>query len=187
MKYKEDHPPQPPYIVEVPTEGRWGFTLIARSGVGLGLPAPKAGDPPQVWVEVDTTKPVVNIVGVEMGRGPDTGTVTVRWTAVDKHLAANPITISYMDGAAGPSGQWLPMTSTAVPNDGRYVWHIPDANGQQSLPPQILVRVEAVDQAGNLGYADTPNPVSTDLSIPKVRVNGVRGAGAAGPAGMPPG
>ena len=175
QKTPEDAKPEPPYVVQVPTEGRYGFTLIARSGVGLGLPTPKMGDQPQVWVEVDTTKPTVVVGAVEVGRGPDTGQLTVHWTAKDAHMAANPITISYMDATAGAAGQWQPMTTQPIPNDGHYIWHIPEG-----LPPQILVRVEAVDQAGNVGSADTANPVGTDLSIPKARVRGVHGAAAAG-------
>jgi hypothetical protein len=171
QKYKDDARPEPPYFVDVPGEGRYGFTLIARSGVGLALPTPKAGDAPQVWVEVDVTKPDVKIVGVEVGRGPDSGYITVRWDARDKHMAANPILLSYADAGAGPSAQWQTITAAPIPNDGRYVWRMPD-----NLPPQILVRVEAVDQAGNRGSADTLNPVSTDLSIPKARVKGVKGA-----------
>ena len=164
QKTPDDAPPEPPYIVNVKEEGRYGFTLIARSGVGLALPAPKSGDAPQVWVEVDVTKPKVSIVGVEVGRGPDSGFVTVRWNATDKHMSANPVTISYADAAAGASGQWQIMAAN-VPNEGgRYVWRMPD-----NLPPQILVRVEAIDQAGNVGQDETAKPVSTDLSIPKAR------------------
>ena len=133
-------------------------------------------------MEVDTTKPTVNIVGVEVGRGPDTGTLTVRWTATDPHMAANPITISYVDATAGAAGQWQVMTASPIPNDGRYTWRIPEG-----LPPQILVRVEAVDQAGNVGSADTANPVSTDLSIPKAQRPRRHGAAAATRArAMPP-
>ena len=175
QKTPQDAGPEPPYTVEVPAEGRYGFTLIARSGVGLGLPAPKNGDTPQVWVEVDETKPKVSIVGVEVGRGPDTGYITVRWTATDKHMAANPITISYVDAATGPSGQWQTMTPTNITNDGHFVWRMP-----ADLPPQILVRVEAIDQAGNVGVDDTTKPVSTDLSIPKARVTDVHPAKPAG-------
>jgi len=180
QKTPKDAAPEPPYYVDVPAEGRYGFTLIARSGVGLALPAPKDGDAPQVWVEVDVTKPDVKVLGVEVGRGPDTGYITVRWNATDKHLAANPVTISYAEASAGASPQWQPITTAPVPNDGRYVWRMPEG-----LPPLILVRVEAVDQAGNVGAAETTSPVSTDLSIPKARVKGVRGAAEADAAPPP--
>jgi hypothetical protein len=180
QKTPKDASPEPPYLVDVPAEGRYGFTLIARSGVGLALPAPKDGDAPQVWVEVDTTRPKVAVLGVDVGRGPDTGYITVRWNATDLHMAANPITISYADASAA-APQWQPITTAPVPNDGRYVWRMPD-----NLPPLIMVRVEAVDQAGNVGSAETANPVSTDLSIPKARVKGVHGAAEPDTGATPP-
>ena len=61
------------------------------------------------------------------------------------------------------------------PANGRFTWRMPTAP-DAPLPPLILVRVEAVDQAGNIGVATTPNPVNTDLSIPKAHVIGVTGA-----------
>jgi hypothetical protein len=184
-KLPEDAPPKPPYTVKLPAEGRYGLTLIARSGVGLGLPTPKAGDAPQVWVEVDTTKPEVKNLNVEVNRGADLGTLTVHWIAKDLHMRANPITISYMDAKDGAAGQWQIMAAD-IPNppDGRFTWRMPGPNAP--LPPQILVKVEAVDQAGNIGSATTPNPINTDLSIPKARVTGVTGAKAAAGADFDP-
>jgi hypothetical protein len=182
MKHPEDALPKPPYTVKLPDEGRYGLTLIARSGVGLGLPTPKAGDAPQVWVEVDTTKPEVKNLNVEVGRGPDLGTLTVHWNAKDLHMRANPITISYMEYSKdGPAGTWQTMAAN-LPNqpDGHFTWTMPMAPNAP-LPPQIVVRVDAIDQAGNVGSAATPNPISTDLSIPKARVTGVTGAKAADP------
>ncbi len=178
-KLPEDAPPKPPYTVKLPGEGRYGLTLIARSGVGLGLPTPKSGDAPQVWVEVDTTKPEVKNLGVEVNRGADLGTLTVHWIAKDAHMRANPITISYMDAKDGAAGQWQIMAAN-IPNppDGRFTWRMPTAP-DAPLPPQILVKVDAVDQAGNVGSMTTPNPINTDLSIPKARVTGVTGAKAA--------
>src|SRR5262249_22099632 len=46
-----------PYMVEVNREGTYGFTLVARRRGEASLP-PAAGEQPQVWVEVDWTKPV---------------------------------------------------------------------------------------------------------------------------------
>jgi hypothetical protein len=165
-----DAAPEPPYVVEVGKEGRYGFTLIARSGVGLSEPPPKAGDEPQQWVEVDETAPAVKIQSVEVGRGPDAGTLTVRWSATDKHMALKPVTISYSED---PKGPWTPM-APGLPNDGRYVWKMPEG-----MPPMIYVRVTADDLAGNQGEDVTAKAVSTDLSIPKARVIGAKAAGKA--------
>jgi hypothetical protein len=165
QKYQPDAAPEPPYVIDVAGEGRYGFTLVAVSGVGHAEARPQAGDPPQVWVEVDLTPPAVQLIGVEVGNGADKGTVTIRWKATDRFLAAQPITISY--GTA--ENQWVPIAAN-LPNDGRYVWRMPDG-----LPYQFPIRVEAIDQAGNVGSDKTAKDVIVDLSVPKARVIGVEG------------
>jgi hypothetical protein len=164
-KYDQDAPKQPPCIVDVPEEGRYGFTLVARSGVDLGEHPPKSGDLPQFWVEVDETKPIVKLIGVDVGRGIDQGNLSVTWTASDKYLGPNPINISY---AKTPEGPWV-VAVPNLPNTGRYVWRMP-ADG---LPYQFFVKVEASDLAGNIGAAETTAAVKVDLSTPKARVIGV--------------
>jgi hypothetical protein len=171
-KYPQEAPPEPPFVCTLPGEGRYGFTLIAKSGVGNAERRPQPGDLPQIWVELDETKPVVRLVSVEVGRGAEEGTLAVRWTAADKNLAANPITISYRD----EDGQWKPVASN-LPNDGRYVWRMPPG-----VPYQFAVRVEASDQAGNVGSDETRQAVAVDLKVPKVRgvtVEPAKGAGGA--------
>src|SRR5205085_10629766 len=139
-------------------EGLCGFTLVVRSGVGLGERPPQVGDPPQAWVEVDLTKPIVRLQGVEVGRGADSGKLTILYQANDKNLARQPITLSYAETVGG---SWKPIAA-GVENNGRYVWQMP-----QDVPYQFLVRVEAVDGAGNAGSDETPKPVAVDLTLPK--------------------
>jgi len=86
QKYNEDTTARSPYVGTVEREGQYGFTLLAKSGVGLGDPPPRAGDPPQIWVEVDLTKPLVQLRSVEVGRGSETGYLTINWQASDKNL-----------------------------------------------------------------------------------------------------
>lgn len=161
-KYDQDAPKDGPCTVEVAEEGRYGFTLVAKSGVDLGDPPPRSGDVPQYWVEVDETRPVVRLVGVDVGRGIDLGNLTVTWTASDRYLGPNPITISYAKSTEGP---WIPAVSN-LPNTGKYVWRMPG----EGLPFQFYLRVEANDLARNTGMADTTAPVKVDLSTPKARV-----------------
>jgi hypothetical protein len=152
---------EPPFIFEVAGEGRYGFTLVARSGVGMGDPPPRLGDPPQVWVEVDTTKPVVRLEKVDVGRGADAGNLTILYRASDRNIIDRPITLSY---AEKPDGPWNPIAK-GEDNTGRFVWKMP-----AEVPYQFYVRVEAVDKAGNVGGDETAQPVAVDLSQPKVRV-----------------
>src|SRR5205823_3171757 len=153
-------------VFTVNDEGVYGFTVLARSGVGLGERPPQAGDRPQVWVEVDLTKPVVQLQQVIVGQGAEKGKLTVLWTATDKNLDRTPITISYAEQAAGP---WAPMTAGKVANNGRFVWEMPPA-----VPYQFYVKVEATDAAGNVGEAVTTEMVKVDLSQPKVQILGVQ-------------
>src|SRR5262249_5525290 len=46
-----------------------------------------------------------------------------------------------------------------------YVWHM-----GEGVPYQFYVRVEAADQAGNVGHDDTRQAVKVDLALPKARV-----------------
>lgn len=150
---------RPPYIFEVSGEGVYGFTLLVRSGVGLGEREPRDGDPPQVWVEVDLTKPVVRLLSVDVGQGNASGTLSIAWSATDKNLGSQPITLAYAEQAEGP---WTPITPTPVENTGRYIWRMPSA-----VPYQFFVRVEATDRAGNAGSAQTTSLVKVDLAKPK--------------------
>ncbi len=80
-----------PITFEVPAEGVYGFTLIPRSGVGISPPAPQVGEKPQIWIEVDTTKPFVQVDGVLVGQGDFKGQLSISWTAKDKNLGPRPI------------------------------------------------------------------------------------------------
>jgi hypothetical protein len=167
-KQAESGPPARPLVFEVEAEGIYGFTLVAKSGVGLSERPPQIGDRPQVWVEVDLTKPVVQIQEVAVGQGMDKGKLTVSWSARDKNLGANPVTISYAEQAAGP---WKSFVQN-IANSGRYVVSLPEM-----VPYQFYVRIEAVDQAGNVGESITQEMVKVDLALPKVKILSVGPAG----------
>jgi hypothetical protein len=171
-KIDKDTPRNQPYIVEMGGEGRYGFTLIAKSGVGFSDPPPAVGDEPQIWVEVDETPPAVRLISVDVGRGPETGTITIRWSATDKFLADKPITISYAASENGsPVSQWTTIAQN-IGNDGKYVWKMPDG-----VPFKMHIKVEAVDQAGNVGRDEARQPIPVDLKIPKVTIIGAEAAG----------
>jgi hypothetical protein len=168
-KFKADESPTQQgdlYTVQVtvPEQGRYGFKLIAHSGADLSEPAPKRGDRPDLWVEVDTEPPEVKVGKLEMGKGPMHGRLTIRWTATDKHMAARPIRLSYSDET---KAQWTVFAENLA-NDGVYVWDITTA--RDKLPFKVYVKVEAVDQAGNTGSAVSTELVPTDLSIPRAKI-----------------
>jgi hypothetical protein len=168
QRYGEDADKTSPFAVKVPGEGVYGFTLLVKSGVGIGDQPPKAGDQPQLWIEVDQTKPLVQLQSADVGRGSDSGNVTITWNANDKNLTATPISLRYAESVEGP---WLPI-ATDLDNSGRYIWRVPPAT-----PFKFFVRVEAVDRGGNLARADSAKPVLVDTAQPKGRLLGVEPGG----------
>jgi hypothetical protein len=172
MTLTKDAPPKGPYTVNVEKEGRYGFTLIARNGSDLSDPPPKRGDRPQMWVEVDEKPPEVKITSLEMGKGLSYGRLTIRWTATDPHLAARPIKVYYGPSPPDPDGKSWKLLAEGLSNSDRnagfYVWDI--QGFKEKLPPgRVLIKVEAVDQAGNVGSDVSKESVPTDLTIPRVR------------------
>jgi hypothetical protein len=163
-----DEPGQKNIVFDVAGEGIYGITLVARSGVGLGDRPPQIGDRPQLWVEVDITKPVVQLHNVLVGTGPDKGKLNVTWTARDKNLGRDPMTLSYAEQLSGP---WTPIAEK-ISNTGRHIWTMPER-----VPYQFHLKVEATDLAGNVGDAVTESLIKVDLSQPKVKILNVEPAG----------
>jgi hypothetical protein len=159
-----------PLTFDVQGEGIYGFTLIPKSGVGISAPPPQVGEKPQMWIEVDLTKPVVELKSVLVGQGVDKGKLSIRWAAADKNFGNTPITLSYAALAEGP---WTPIYGK-LPNTGSYVWTMPVGG---SMPWQFYVKVEAIDLAGNIGEAITPGLVKVDTFQPKAKIIDVHGGG----------
>ncbi|MGF1582577.1 MAG: hypothetical protein ACFCD0_24910 [Gemmataceae bacterium] len=162
--------PTNPLVFEVNKEGVYGFTLLAKSGVGLSLQPPQIGDSPQLWVEVDLTKPIVELRDIVVGKGEDRGKITISWAAQDKNLTARPITLSYQ---ADSNSEWFTF-GKALANTGRYVWDISEL---KDLPVAFHVRIQAFDSAENVGEDRTQSKVKADLAIPKASILDVEGVG----------
>jgi hypothetical protein len=161
-KYKADAPPRGPQPIDVLQPGKYGFTLIPRSGAGLAAEPPRAYDPPQVWVQVDETKPLVRFTRDPVpGKGQDdANTLTVYWSAQDQFLRRDGITLLYRTERNGP---WTPFPDGKnVENRGYHTC------STQGLPYKFFVRVEAVDEAGNVGFAETQKEIIIDLKIPYI-------------------
>jgi hypothetical protein len=151
-----------PYVVEVPSEGTYGFTLVAYNEAGHGL-TPQPDDLPQVSVVVDQTNPVVRLLGAKTDSSDPRGLV-IQWKATDANLAPRPVCLSWGRTANGP---WQPITSD-LENTGRYVWKMP-----AGLPGTFHVRVEAADMAGNVGAAQTTTPVVVQPPPPSIAIHTV--------------
>jgi hypothetical protein len=142
-------PQQPPFVVDVPDEGTYAFTLLARNRAGQGKSKPDASDQPQVSVEVDTTRPAVEVATPQYDEKAKT--LTVLWQVTDKNLGGQPIALCWSRDPAGP---WVPII-TQLENTGRYVWRLPSG-----LPSRFWVQVEASDLAGNVATKQSTEAVA---------------------------
>jgi hypothetical protein len=158
-RYKGDAPPAGPFELTVPRAGRYGFTLRPCSGVGRAPRVPDIGEQPQLWVQVDETKPVVKVLRVDVGEEQDNGTFTVHYEARDAHLRAKPISVLYSTGKDGP---WTELL-TDQENNGICRCQTRD------LPFEFYLRVQAIDEAGNKGYDQTAETVKVDTKVPRVQ------------------
>jgi hypothetical protein len=149
------------YVVEVDEEGMYGFTLLAKSGIGLSHQPPTSGDLPQVWVIVDLTRPRVQLSEVTPTIRGKIQTVAINWKASDKNLGRHPITLSCAERSTGP---WNTI-ATNLENSGHYHWQVPPGS-----PARLLMRVEATDLAGNVGMAESRQPVLLDASRPSISI-----------------
>ncbi len=147
--------------VELPGDGVYGFILIVKSKAGLGKAPPRAGDMPDIRVEVDTTAPRVDLVEPRPdGQRPNT--LLLQWIARDKNLTSAPIMIEW---AAKREGPWVPITPAPLANTGKHSWQLPDG-----LPVQVYLRLRVRDLAGNESVAVTQDPQLVDLSEPEGRL-----------------
>ncbi|MBI3411223.1 MAG: hypothetical protein HY040_23050 [Planctomycetes bacterium] len=146
--------------IDLPGDGVYGFHLVVKSRAGLGKPPPRAGDPPQIRFEVDTSIPVAQLFPpVPDAQSP--GALLLRWVAKDNNLAETPITLEWAEHKEGP---WTPIAAN-IPNTGRHSWHLPER-----MPVQAFLRLRVRDLAGNEGVAVTGEPQLIDLSEPEGRL-----------------
>jgi hypothetical protein len=162
-KFAQQVNARPPFVVEVEKEGLYGFMLIPRSGAGLARKPPVDGESPQLWLEVDLSPPQIKLNDPVVGTGRDNGKLVITWTAKDKNLGPDPITISYAEES---NGEWKPIASN-IRNTGKYVWQMPP-----NTPYRFLIRVHATDRAGNMGSDQTLNAVVADLATPETVILG---------------
>jgi hypothetical protein len=167
IRVGEDPDRTSPFEVDLGGEGTYGISLVARSASGLGDQPPAPGDPPQTWVEVDSTPPSVQLYPPQIGTGPHAGKVAITWRASDLHLAPRSVSVFWRPDQ--PGSTWQPIID-GQENMGQYIWAVPP-----SFPPKFHIRVEALDTVGHRGGAETTDaaPVIVDRSRPRSRIIGL--------------
>ena len=103
--------------LDLPGEGIYGLTVVVSNGRGFGANPPKAGDTPDWWVEVDTTKPQAELLGVPVqSQGGGRLPTHLLKRAKDKNTStrspSRPVRCRQ-----SPGSTWLPIAK-GLKNDG---------------------------------------------------------------------
>jgi hypothetical protein len=147
-----------PAVVALPQDGLYGFLFTAQTPGGTLSPRP--GTMPDAWVEVDTTKPTLELQSVKMGSGSEAGDLLIAWHAHDRNFGTEPVHIYYTTQTAG---QWFAIAQ-GVPNSGKYRWSVP------SGLTRVFIRIEVTDRAGNMTRVETPEAIQVECARIPVKV-----------------
>lgn len=139
--YGSDDDRQSPIVFHAPSEGLFGFFVVATNAAGASSPEPQAGTEPHEWAFVDYTPPVVQIHPPRQVTRMGDRVLQVRWTAIDTHLPARPVELAYRRSGDGP---WLPVVGEPLANTGSYDWRLP-----ADLQDTVVVRVSVRDRSGH--------------------------------------
>jgi hypothetical protein len=166
-RWLDDKDNESPIEVDVANDGVYGFRIVIIASNQLASPAPEAGEPADIWVQVDTVRPQVELISATYGDGEHVGQFDIRWQAADDGFSDRPITLSFSDK---PSGPWNTIAA-GLPNTGQYFWAV-----EPRIPRLIYLRIAAHDEAGNIGEHQIVDPISTTGLIPQGRIRGMRAA-----------
>lgn len=141
-RYGSDPDCTPPMIFGAPSEGLYGFYIVAANRAGCSSGPPQPGTPPQSNCLVDLTSPVVQFHGAAKGTDfKTTRTVQLTWSAYDGYLASKPVTLYYQK----PDQATWQLIESGLPNSGHYPWPI-----QPGLAGPVSLKLSVSDRAGNI-------------------------------------
>ena len=154
-----------PFDIKVETDGLFGFRMVVVGANGLAGNRPRNGDNADAWIQVDTERPTARITSALYGKGVEANSLVVEFSAQDVYFGERPITLSYSEIPAGP---WTTITN-GLKNSGRFVWP-----ADPTLPRRVYLKLEAFDEAGNLGEHILDVPVDIEGLAPRGRIQGFR-------------
>lgn len=154
-----------PFDIETNGEGIFGFNIVVVASNGLASPRPLPGDVPDIVVVVDETKPEVSITGARYGEADRAGSLVMQYRCEDEYLMSRPVTLAFSES---PKGPWTTIAA-GLRNLGDYVWP-----ADPQLPRQIYLRIDATDQAGNVGGFVLEEPIDTRGLAPRARIRAFR-------------
>jgi hypothetical protein len=166
FRYGNDTDLRSPFQVDAQGEGTFGFAVRVRNGLGFADAPPQPGQAPEIVVTVDEAAPAVELAQPSV-RVDGFGTVQLAWRVTDLHPAPSPVRLEY---STTPNGPWTPVFDWQA-DQGGFDWSI-----RPGTPSSLYFRLLARDAAGNVGAAQTPQPVIVDLKKPVGRLLRVQAA-----------
>jgi hypothetical protein len=166
-----------PFDIETKEEGVFGFRIVVVGRNGLTSPRPLPGETPDIAVVVDRVNPTVRISAAQYGQGDRIGSLVIRYECADANLMQRPISLSFSDAADGP---WTTIAA-GLRNEGNYVWP-----ADPGLPRQLYLRIDAKDEAGNVGTYVLDRPIDAQGLAPRARIRGFQPLSASDAAGPGP-
>ena len=159
--YGSDPDRQSPFEVVVPRDGRYGFTIRVRNGLGVVGDPPQPGEPAEIAIVVDETPPTARLMPLSQTAVDGNYQVRISWFIQDERLADRPVALYQ---SASTDGPWESITGW-IENQGRYLWTV-----NALAPRKIYVKLQARDAAGNTTEAITNQPIMIDTSRPTARI-----------------
>ena len=175
--YVTDQTTSPMQLPLPEEEGLYGFRLVLFSGADQSLGPPHSGDPPDIRLQVDRTKPKVAIYPPTIAPGQPNALV-LNYAVSDAHLDAASVKLFW---SVQPQGKWEPIgagnpRASSIDRNLKDLkectWSLP-----ADLPDRVYLRLTATDLAGNEGEFVTRDPVTVDLHKPTARIKSVAGIG----------
>jgi hypothetical protein len=151
-----------PFLVDVDSEGVYGFRVVLVSRNGLASQTPRSGDLADLWVGIDTTIPTAEITSAAYGADGHAGHLNIQWAAADDHLGPRPITLVFSESQDGP---WTSIAS-GLPNNGQYFWRV-----DSGVPDKFFLRLEVRDEAGNQAVDQLKQAIHSAGLMPKGHVS----------------
>jgi tetratricopeptide (TPR) repeat protein len=167
--YGTDPDRKSPFVIEVPSDGAYGFALVSTDRAGNREIPPSAGTYPEQIVIVDTTGPEGAILEPKRRQPAGEDGIRVAWETRDEHPAANPVSL-YVSGNGGE--RWY-LLRDELPARGRVLWKPSDHRTSN-----YIFRIKAVDRLGNSSFIRSPGMVVTDNTPPTTAILGPARAGS---------
>ncbi len=160
-RYENDPDMKSPFQVDTQEEGTFGFAVRVRNGLGFIDTPPQPGQAPEIVVTVDQTAPIVEMAQPAIRTEGGFGTLQLSWRMAEQNASTTPVRL---EQATSPNGPWTTVFDWQA-DQGGYQMAI-----RQGTPPALYFKLLARDAAGNVGVAQSSQPVIVDMKKPVGRL-----------------